>query len=141
MVAWESCVTMEGGVADIFRALVPLGAVEAVRQKYEVFRTAGGDYLVFSPSSRGSSSYHMTLVSSARVEALAVAMGRGGVTTTSLMNDSRLDKALGTRDKIAKRFDILIGLYVLAATGRAEMKKEGKKLVFTGRVPGTDARD
>jgi len=125
---------MEGGVADIFRALMPVGTVEAVRQKYEVFRTAGGDYLVFSPSSRGSSSYHMTLVSSATVETLAVAMGKEGATTGSLMKDYGLAKALGKRDKIAKRFDILIGLYVLAATGRAEMKKEGKNLVFTKRL-------
>jgi hypothetical protein len=125
---------MEGEVADIFRALMPVGTVEAVRQKYEVFRTAGGDYLVFSPSSRGSSSYHMTLVSSATVGTLAVAMGKEGVTTGSLMKDSRLEKALGKRDKIAKRFDILIGLYVLAAAGRAEMKKEGKKLIFTRRL-------
>jgi len=125
---------MEGGVADIFRALMPVGIVEAVRQKYEVFRTAGGDYLVFSPSSRGSSSYHMTLVSSATVETLAVAMGKEGATTGSLMKDYGLAKALGKRDKIAKRFDIPIGLYVLAATGRAEMKKEGKNLVFTKRL-------
>jgi len=69
---------MEGGIAGIFRAIMPVGTVQAVRQKYEVFRTAGGDYLVFSPSSRGSSSYHMTLVSSARVETLAVAMGKEG---------------------------------------------------------------
>ena len=108
--------------------------MEAVRQKYEVFRTAGGDYLVFSPSSRGSSSYHMTLVSSARVETMAKAMGREGVTTGSLMKDSRLKKALGARDKIAKRFDILFGLYVLTATGRVEMTKEGKNLVFTRRA-------
>jgi len=108
--------------------------VEAVRQKYEVFSTAGGDYLVFSPSSRGSSSYHMTLVSSARVETMAKAMGREGVTTGSLMKDSRLKKALGARDKIAKRFDILFGLYVLTATGRVEMTKEGKNLVFTRRA-------
>jgi len=134
MVARPSCPTMEGGIAGIFRAIMPVGTVQAVRQKYEVFRTAGGDYLVFSPSSRGSSSYHMTLVSSARVETLAVAMGKEGVTTGSLMKDSRLEKALGTRDKIAKRFDILIGLYVLAATGRAEMKKEGNNLVFTKRL-------
>ena len=121
------------GVADIFRALIPVGRVEGVRQKYEVFRTAGGEYLVFSPSSRGSASFHMTLVSSARVETLTMAMGTAGVTTGSLMRDSRLEKAFGTRDKVAKRFDTLIGLYVLGATGRAEMKKEGKNLAFTKR--------
>jgi len=125
---------MESGVADIFRALIPVGTVEAVRQKYEVFRTAGEDYVVFSPSGRGSSSYHMTLVSSARVETLAAAMGKKGVTTGLLMKDSKLEKAFGTKDKTAKRFDILVGLYVLSATGRAEMKKEGKNLVFTKRV-------
>jgi len=29
-------------VADLFRALVPVGTVEAVRQEYQVFRVAGG---------------------------------------------------------------------------------------------------
>jgi hypothetical protein len=127
---------MEGGVADLFRAVVPIGRVEAVRQEYEIFRTAGGDYLVFSRSSRGSSSYHMTLMSSAKVEALAAAMSRGGVTTGSLMKDSKLEKTFGTEDKVAVRFDMLICLYILVAMGRAEMKKEGRNLVFTKRASG-----
>jgi len=128
---------MEGGqVADLFRALVPVGKVEAVRQEYEVFRTAGGDYLVFNPGSRGSSSYHMTLISSSKVEALAAAMGKGGVTTGLLMKDPKLEEAFGMKDKVAMRFDILIGLYILAAMGRAEMKKEGRNLVFTKRKSG-----
>jgi len=126
---------MQSGLADIFRALIPVGTVEAVRQEYEVFRTAAGDYMVFSHSSRGSSSFHVTLISSAKVKALAAVMGNSGATTASLMKDSRLDKAFGTVDKIAKRFDVLIGLYVLAAMGKAEMKKEGRNLVFTKRSP------
>ncbi len=123
------------GVSDLFRALIPLGKVEAVRQEYQVFRTAGGDYLVFSPSSRGSASYHMTLVSSAKVEAIAAAVNKGGVTTGSLMKDPRLEEAFGAEDKIAMRFDVLIGLYVLVATGRADMKKDGRNLVFARRTP------
>jgi hypothetical protein len=122
------------GVSDLFRAIIPVGKVEAVRLEYEVFRTAGGDYLVFSPSSRGSSSYHMTLVSSAKVEALAAVMGKGRVTTGSLMKEVKLEKTFRTEDRVAMRYDILIGLYILAATGRAEMKKEGRNLVFTRRT-------
>ena len=125
----------KGRVSDLFRALTPVGTVEAIRQEYEVFRTAGGDYLVFSPSSRGSSSYHMTLVASGKVEALAAAMGKGGVTTGSLMKDPRLEAIFGTDDKVAKRFDILIGLYVLAAMGRARLKRDGRNLLFTRRAP------
>ena len=125
-----------GGVADLFRALVPIGRVKAVRQAYEVFRTAGGDYLVFNPGSRGSSSYHMTVISSTRVEALAAAMNKEGVTTGSLMRDPKLEEAFGMKDKVAMRFDILIGLYILAAMGRVEMKKEGGNLVFTKRKSG-----
>ena len=125
-----------GGVEDLFRALVPMGKVEAVRQVYEVFRTAGGDYLVFNPGSRGSSSYHMTLISSTKVEALISAMSEEGVTTGSLTKDSKLEEAFGMKDKVAMRFDILIGLYILAAMGRVEMKKEGRNLVFTKRKSG-----
>jgi len=124
-----------GSVSDLFRALTPVGTVKAVRQEYEVFRTAGGDYLVFNPSSRGSSSYHMTLVSSGKVEALEAAMGRRGVTTGSLMKDPALEVAFKADDKVAVRFDILMGLYILAASGRAEMAKVGRSLVFTKRVP------
>jgi len=125
----------KGRVSDIFRALIPVGTVEAIRQEYEAFRTAGGDYLVFSPSSRGSSSYHMTLVSSGKVEALAAAMGERGVTTGSMMKEPKLEEAFDTSDEVAKRFHILIGLYILAAAGRARMKREGRNLVFTKRVP------
>ena len=119
------------GVSDLFRAIVPLGHVKAVRQEYEVFRTASGDYLVFSPSSRGSSSYHMTLLSSGKVEAIAAAMGSGGVSAGTLMKDPELQAVFGRGDSLAMRFAILTGLYILAAAGRAEMKKDGRNLVFT----------
>jgi hypothetical protein len=124
----------KGGVSDHFRALIPVGTVEAVRQEYEVLRTAGGDYLVFSPSRRGSTSYHMTLVPSGKVEALAAAMGNGGVTAGLLMKDPKLEEAFGTDDKVAMRFDILIGLYVLTAAGRVEMRRDGRNLIFTKRT-------
>ena len=119
------------GVSDLFRALIPVGSVEAVRQEYQVFRTAGGDYLVFSPSSRGSSSYHMTLVQSAMVDAVAQVVGNQGATTGSLMKEPKLEEAFGPRDKVAARFDLLMSLYVLTAQGRLGMKKEGRNLVFT----------
>jgi len=125
----------KGSVSDLFRALIPVGTVKAVRQEYEVLRTAGGDYLVFSPSGRGSSSYHMTMVSSGRVEALSGAMGKGGVTAGSLLKDEELEATLRVGDGVTTRFDILIGLYVLVASGRAEMKRVGRSLVFTKRAP------
>ncbi len=125
----------KAGVSDLFRALVPVGSVEAVRQEYQVFRTAGGDYLVFSPSSRGSSSYHMTLVQSAKVDAVAKVVGKQGATTGTLMKEPRLEDTFGPRNNVAARFDLLMSLYVLTAMGTLEMKKEGRNLVFT-KAPG-----
>jgi hypothetical protein len=117
-------------IGNLFRALAPLGTVVAVRQEYQVFRSAGGDYVVFSPSARGSTSYHMTTVSSEKVEALAKVVGRG-VTTGSLIKDGRLENAFASKDKIAKRFDVLMGLYVLVATGRIKMERSGRSLLFS----------
>ena len=117
-------------VGDLFRALVPVGTVDAVRQEYEVFRTAGGDYAVFSPSSRGSSSFHMSVVSAEKVEALARVVGRGD-TTGSLIKAGKLEEAFGMKDKIAMRFDVLMGLYALVALGRVTMSKSGRNLIFS----------
>lgn len=123
-------------VSDLFRALLPVGTVEAVRQEYQVFRTSGGDYLVFSPSSRGTLSYFMTQVPYSKVDALSAAIGKGGVTTGSLMKEKKLEEAFGSENKVAMRFDILMSLYVLAAMGELEMKKEGRNLVFSRRSDG-----
>ena len=120
----------QSDVSDLFRALAHVGTVEGVRQEYRVFRGAGGDYVVFSPSSRGSLSYHMTVVSAEKVDALYEVMGKSGVTTGSLLKDKRLEDAFGRGDKVAARFDILMGLYVLSALGKAAMEKEGRNLVF-----------
>jgi hypothetical protein len=126
-----------GGVSDLFRALVPVGNVTAVRQEYQVFRTAGGDFLVFSPSSRGSSSFHMTLVEAVKVDALVKVVGKKRVTTGSLMKDGKLEEVFGPGDMVATRFDLLrfdllMALYVLTALGKVEMTKSGRNLVFTG---------
>ena len=120
----------QSDVSDLFRALVPVGAVEAVRQQYTVFRSAGGDFLVFSPSSRGNFSYHMTVVSADKVEALRDVVGGTGVTTGLLLEDKRLEDAFGHGDRVAARFDILMALYVLSALGEVSMEKEGRNLVF-----------
>ena len=120
-------------VSGLFVALVPLGTVEAVRQEYQVFRTAGGDFLVFSPSNRGSFSFHMTHVPAAKVQALSKVVGRGGVTSGSLLKDERLGEAFGSEDKVAMRFALLMALYVLVALGSLEMEKEGRNLVFRRR--------
>lgn len=121
-------------ISDMFRALIHIGTVEAVRQQYHVYRAATGDYLVLSPSSRGSSSYHMTQVPSEKVEALERVIGKGGVTTGSMMKEEKLEEVFGPKENVAKRFDLLMGLYVLTALGKVEMKKSGRNLVFSRRV-------
>lgn len=123
-------------VSSFFVALVPVGAVEAVRQEYQVFRTAGGDYLVFSQSNRGSLSFHMTHVPATKVQALAKVVGKDGATSGSLLKDDRLAEAFGSEDKVAMRFDLLMGLYVLVALGTLEMEREGRNLVFHRRKDG-----
>ncbi len=124
---------MDQEVSDLFRALVEVGSVQAIRQEYQVFKSAGGDFVVFSPSSRGSSSFHMTRVPAENVEALGKMITNDGVTTGSLMKDERLEGVFGSSEKIAKRFDLLMALYVLTALGKAEMKKSGRILVFSKR--------
>jgi hypothetical protein len=124
---------MDQEVSNLFRALVEVGRVQAVRQEYQVFRSAGGDFVVFSPSSRGSSSFHMTRVPAEKVEALGKILTSDGVTTGSLMKDERLEEVFGSGEKVAKRFDLLMALYVLTALGKAGMKKSGRILVFSGR--------
>ncbi|MDA4126625.1 MAG: hypothetical protein OK452_05410 [Thaumarchaeota archaeon] len=122
---------MDQDVSNLFRALAGVGRVKAVRQEYQVFRSAGGDFVVFSPSSRGSSSFHMTRVPAEKVEALDKMLTSDSVTTGSLMKDGRLDEVFGSAEKVAKRFDLLMALYVLTALGKAEMKKSGRILVFS----------
>ncbi len=123
-------------VSGFFNALVPVGTVEAVRQEYQVFRTAGGDFLVFSPSNRGSLSFHMTHVSATKVQALSKVVGKEEVTSGSLLKDGRLEDAFGSEDKVAMRFDLLMCLYVMVAQGSLEMEKEGRNLVFRRRKDG-----
>jgi hypothetical protein len=123
----------QADVSGFFQALIPVGSVEAVRQEYQVFRTAGGDFLVFSPSNRGSLSYHMTHVPALKVQALAKVIGREDVTSGSLMKDDRLEEAFGSEDRMAMRFDLLMGLYVLVAQGSVEMERDGRNLVFRRR--------
>lgn len=120
------------GVSDIFRALVPVGNVMAVRQNYQIFRTAEGDFLVFSPSSRESSSFHLTRVEADKVDALVKVIGKEVVTTGSLMKNGRLVEVFGSGDRVATRFDLLMALYVLTALGKVKMTKSGGILVFAG---------
>jgi hypothetical protein len=117
-------------ISDAFRALAHVGTVESVRQRYRVFRTAGGGFVVLSPSSRGTLSFHMTLISSEKVEALSEIVGRTGTTTGSLMKDERLRGVFGSEDNGSARFDVLMGLYVLSALGRVDMERSGRSLVF-----------
>lgn len=119
-------------VADLFVAAFRVGEVRAVRQEYQVFRTASGGYVVLSPSNRGSASFHMTVVSPQKVEAVEKAMRKGKVTSGSLLKQKEVVEAFGT-DGLALRFDLLMALYVLTALGKADMEKEGRNLVFVAR--------
>ncbi len=121
----------EDDISNLFAPITFLGKVEAIRQGYQVFRTAAGDYLVFSPSARGSSSFHMTKVTSGKVEAVEKALTKGGVTSGSLLKDMKVVEAFGKEDGLALRFDLLMALYILTALEKAEMTKTGRNLVFT----------
>lgn len=121
--------TKEGGLGDLFRPLGYVGTVQAVRQGYEVYRNSGGDFLVFSPSNRGAASFHMTVVSSMKVESVAGALTKAGVTSGSLLKNEEVARAFGM-EGLALRFDLLMALYVLTALGRAKMERTGRNLVF-----------
>jgi hypothetical protein len=69
-----------------------------------------------------------------RVEALAQAVTKEGVTSGSLMKDDRLTEVFGGREKKWTRFDLLMALYVLTAQGRVEMSKSGRNLVFAKKA-------
>jgi len=68
-----------------------------------------------------------------KVQALSRVVGKERVTSGSLLKDGRLEDAFGSEDKVAMRFDLLMGLYVLVAQGSVEMEKEGRSLVFRRR--------
>jgi hypothetical protein len=119
-----------GDMSGLFGALAPVGTVQAVRQTYQVFRTAEGLFVVFSPSNRGTMSYHMSLVPAGKVEALGEAVTKEGVTSGSLMKDDKVAEVLGEGDKAGTRYDVLMALYVLTAQGTVEMSKAGRNLVF-----------
>jgi len=121
------------GISGLFGALAPVGTVQAVRQVYHVFRTAEGMFVVFSPSNRGTTSYHMSLVEAEKVEAVAEVVTRDGVTTGSLMKDGKVTEAFGEGNEAGTRYDVLMALYVLTAQGTVEMDKVGRNLVFTRR--------
>ncbi len=70
MEAVPKAVMSEAGLPNLFRAIGCVGTVKAVMQDYQVLRTAGGEFLVFSPSNRESSSFHMTKVSGEKADAL-----------------------------------------------------------------------
>src|SRR6267143_2210604 len=119
------------GISGLFGALAPVGTVQAVRQVYHVFRTAEGMFVVFSPSNRGTTSYHMSLVEAEKVEAVAEVVTREGVTSGSLMKDEKVVEVFEGEDKAGTRYDVLMALYDLTAQGTVEMNKVGRNLVFT----------
>jgi len=72
----------------------------------------------------------MSIVSAEKVGTLARVVGRGD-TSGSLITGGKLDGAFGSKDKVAMRFDALMGLYALVAMGSVSMSKSGRKLVFS----------
>jgi hypothetical protein len=113
-----------------------IGPVVGVKQEYQVFRTARGDFVVFSKSNRGSTSFHMSFVPATRVEALKQMIPKKGATSGSLLKEKKVIEMFGTEDRDALYFEVLTTLYVLAGMGVVEITKSGRNLVFTpGKRP------
>jgi hypothetical protein len=108
-----------------------VGPVSGVKQEYHVFRTARGDFVVFSKSNRGSTSFHATFVPEVRVESLRTAIPKKGTTSGSLLKEKGVAEKFGTDDKAALYFEVLTTLYVMAAMGIVEITKSGRNLLFT----------
>jgi len=108
-----------------------IGPVVGVKQEYHVFRTARGDYVVFSKSNRGSASFHMTFVQAARVETLRHLIPKKGAASGSLLKEKAVAETFGIDDKAALYFEVLTTLYVMAAMGIVEITKSGRNLLFT----------
>jgi hypothetical protein len=107
-----------------------VGPVAGVKTEYQVFRTGRGDFVVFSKSNRSSTSFHMTFVPAARVEALRQLLPKEGATSGTLLKEKRVVEAFGAGERAALYFDVLTTLYVLAAMGRVEITKSGRNLAF-----------
>ena len=110
-----------------------IGPVIGVKQEYHVFRTARGDFVVFSKSTRGSKSFHMSFVSASRVATLRESIPKKGTTSGSLLKEKAVVEAFGSEDRDVLYFEVLTTLYVLAAVGAVEVAKSGRNLVFTPR--------
>jgi len=108
-----------------------IGPAIGVKQEYQVFRTARGDFVVFSKSNRGSSSFHMSFVSASRVTALRQLIPKKGTTSGSLLKEKKVVETFGSEDRDVLYFEVLTTLYVLAAVGAVEITKSGRNLVFT----------
>ena len=76
----------------------------------------------------------MSLVEAEKVDAVAEAVNKDGVTTGSLMKDDNLTEAFGEGNEAETRYDVLMALYVLTAQGAVEMNKVGRNLVFTKKI-------
>ena len=112
-----------------------IGPVAGVKQEYQVFRTARGDYVVFNKSNRGGSSFHATFVQAAKAEALIRLVPKGGATSGALLKEKKVTEIFPADTKEARYFEVLTTLYVLAAMNSVEISKSGRNLVFT-RLPG-----
>lgn len=122
---------------DILGGPEYIGPVVGVKQEYQVFKTARGDYVVFSKSNRSSTSFHMTFVPATRVETLRQVIPKKGATSGSLLKEKKVIEMFGSGERDALYFEVLTTLYVLAGMGVVEISKSGRNLVFTpGKRPG-----
>ena len=124
----------DAGLREILGGPEYIGPVVGVKQEYQVFRTARGDFVVFSKSNRGSTSFHMSFVSASRVAALRQLIPKKGSTSGSLLKDKTVVETFGTEERDVLYFEVLTTLYVLAAVGAVEITRSGRNLVFTPKA-------
>ena len=126
-------------VREIMSGPAYVGPVAGVKQEYDVYKTARGDFAVFSRSNRGSASFHVTFIPAARVAALREAIPPEGTSTGALLKDERVASTFDAEDRDVLYFEVLTSLYVLAALGDVEVTKSGRNLVFVPRHVSSSA--
>ena len=117
-----------------------IGPVTGVKTEYHVFRTARGDFVAFSKSSRSITSFHMTFVPATWAETIREALPDAGATAGDLSKQVVVAETFGTKEKEALYFEVLTTLYVLAALGKVEITKSGRSLLFTPKEMTVEAR-
>jgi hypothetical protein len=120
---------------DIMSGPEYVGPVLGVKSEYHVYRTAKRDFVVFTKSNRGKTSFHVTFVAETRVEALKELVPEDGTTSGALLKDARVAEIFREDDRDALYFEVLTTLYILAALSFVEITKSGRNLLFTPKGP------